>query len=163
ADVPGPGRARLGVFYRQSGGLDRAVRARNRAQMSVAATLADGQPNREMVPGYLAVSRISKRFGGATVLSELDIAVGKGEFVSLLGPSGCGKTTLLRIIAGLLAPDTGLISVAGRDLTRVAAHRRNIGVVFQNYALFPHLTVAENVAFGLHARRTPRAEVADRV
>jgi putative spermidine/putrescine transport system ATP-binding protein len=114
-------------------------------------------------PGHVDVSRVSKRFGNATVLSELSIAVSQGEFVSLLGPSGCGKTTLLRIIAGLLTPDTGSITVAGRDLTRVAAHRRNIGVVFQNYALFPHLTVAENVAFGLHARRTPKDEVAKRV
>jgi putative spermidine/putrescine transport system ATP-binding protein len=113
--------------------------------------------------GHVTVDRVSKRFGAATVLSELSIAVSKGEFVSLLGPSGCGKTTLLRIIAGLLAPDTGSIAVAGRDLTRIAAHKRNIGVVFQNYALFPHLTVAENVAFGLQARRTPKVEVAARV
>jgi putative spermidine/putrescine transport system ATP-binding protein len=113
--------------------------------------------------GHVTVDRVSKRFGAATVLSDLSIAVSKGEFVSLLGPSGCGKTTLLRIIAGLLAPDTGGIAVAGRDLTRVAAHKRNIGVVFQNYALFPHLTVAENVAFGLQARRTPKGEIADRV
>ena len=113
--------------------------------------------------GHVTVERVSKRFGNSTVLSELSIAVSRNEFVSLLGPSGCGKTTLLRIIAGLLAPDTGSIAVAGRDLTRVAAHKRNIGVVFQNYALFPHLTVSENVAFGLHARRVPKAEIGDRV
>jgi len=113
--------------------------------------------------GHLTVDRASKRFGSATVLSELSLSVARGEFVSLLGPSGCGKTTLLRIIAGLLAPDTGSIAIAGRELTRVAAHKRNIGVVFQNYALFPHLTVAENVAFGLQARRTPKAEVTARV
>jgi putative spermidine/putrescine transport system ATP-binding protein len=115
------------------------------------------------VTGHVSVDRASKRFGSATVLSELSLSVSRGEFVSLLGPSGCGKTTLLRIIAGLLAPDTGSISIAGRELTRVAAHKRNIGVVFQSYALFPHLTVAENVAFGLHARRVPRTEVASRV
>ena len=113
--------------------------------------------------GHVTVDRASKRFGNAAVLSELSLSVARGEFVSLLGPSGCGKTTLLRIIAGLLAPDTGSIAIAGRELTRVAAHKRNIGVVFQSYALFPHLTVAENVAFGLQARRIPKAEVANRV
>jgi putative spermidine/putrescine transport system ATP-binding protein len=113
--------------------------------------------------GHLAVSRVAKRFGGTAVLSELSLVVGRSEFVSLLGPSGCGKTTLLRIVAGLLVPDTGSVSVAGRDLTRVPAHRRNIGVVFQNYALFPHLTVAENIAFGLQAHGVKRSEVGARV
>ena len=113
--------------------------------------------------GYLDVAGVTKRFGSTVVLKDLSIAVGAGEFVSLLGPSGCGKTTLLRLIAGLLTPELGTISVGGRDLTRVAAHRRNIGVVFQNYALFPHLTVAENVAFGLKAQRAPKAEIEQRV
>jgi putative spermidine/putrescine transport system ATP-binding protein len=131
--------------------------------MNAAAPRIDGETGPAPGAGHVDVNRVSKRFGNATVLSELSIAVSQGEFVSLLGPSGCGKTTLLRIIAGLLTPETGSISVAGRDLTRVAAHKRNIGVVFQNYALFPHLTVAENVAFGLHARRTTKAEVAQRV
>jgi putative spermidine/putrescine transport system ATP-binding protein len=83
--------------------------------------------------------------------------------VSLLGPSGCGKTTLLRIIAGLLPADRGSVTLDGVDITRVPAHKRNVGVVFQNYALFPHLTVAENVAFGLRARRAPTAEIAPAV
>jgi putative spermidine/putrescine transport system ATP-binding protein len=131
--------------------------------MSVAAPRLETEARAVPGAGHVTVDRVSKRFGTATVLSELSIAVSQGEFVSLLGPSGCGKTTLLRIIAGLLTPDTGSISVAGRDLTRVAAHKRNIGVVFQNYALFPHLTVAENVAFGLQARRTPKPEIAGRV
>jgi putative spermidine/putrescine transport system ATP-binding protein len=113
--------------------------------------------------GHVEVARVSKRFGSAAVLSDLSIAVSRGEFISLLGPSGCGKTTLLRIVAGLLAPDAGTVSIAGNDLTRVAAHKRNVGVVFQNYALFPHLTVAENVAFGLEARRVSRAETVRRV
>jgi putative spermidine/putrescine transport system ATP-binding protein len=112
---------------------------------------------------YLEVASVTKRFGATVVLKDLSIAVDEAEFVSLLGPSGCGKTTLLRLIAGLLTPEIGMISVGGRDLTRVAAHRRNIGVVFQNYALFPHLTVAENVAFGLKAQRTERAQVGRRV
>ena len=107
---------------------------------------------------YLEVAGVTKRFGPSVVLKDLSLAVAQAEFVSLLGPSGCGKTTLLRLVAGLLAPDAGSISIGGRELTRVAAHRRNIGVVFQNYALFPHLTVAENVAFGLELRGVPTAE-----
>jgi putative spermidine/putrescine transport system ATP-binding protein len=111
---------------------------------------------------YLDVAGVSKRFGAVTVLSDLDLAVGKGEFVSLLGPSGCGKTTLLRLIAGLMRPEAGRIAIGGRELTRIPAHKRNVGVVFQNYALFPHLTVAENVAFGLTTQRRPKDEVARR-
>jgi putative spermidine/putrescine transport system ATP-binding protein len=112
---------------------------------------------------YLDVAGVTKRFGATVVLKDLSIAVGQAEFVSLLGPSGCGKTTLLRLVAGLLTPELGTISVGGRDQTRVAAHRRNIGVVFQNYALFPHLTVAENVAFGLKAQRRSKQEIEQRV
>jgi len=112
---------------------------------------------------HLLVSSVSKHFGAATVLDDLTISVGKGEFVSLLGPSGCGKTTLLRCVAGLLRPDSGRIDVGGADITGLPAHRRNIGVVFQNYALFPHLSVSENVRFGLRARGTPKAEAASRV
>jgi len=117
----------------------------------------------EAAPEHLRVRGVSKRFGGATVLDDLSLSVGRGEFVSLLGPSGCGKTTLLRLVAGLMRPDRGAIAVGGADVTRLPAHRRNIGVVFQNYALFPHLTVAENLAFGLRARGAPRGERAGRV
>ena len=123
----------------------------------------DSKASRASDAGHVTVNRASKRFGNATILSELSLSVSRGEFVSLLGPSGFGKTTLLRIIAGLLTPDTGSITIAGRELTRVAAHKRNIGVVFQNYALFPHLTVAENVAFGLQARGISKFESATRV
>jgi putative spermidine/putrescine transport system ATP-binding protein len=112
---------------------------------------------------YLEIADVTKRFGATVVLGDLSLDVAQGELISLLGPSGCGKTTLLRLIAGLLAPDSGTISVSGRDLTRVAAHRRNIGIVFQNYALFPHLSVADNVAFGLRAHGVPKAEIEDRV
>ena len=108
---------------------------------------------------YLDVAGITKRFGGITVLNNLYLAVEQGEFVSLLGPSGCGKTTLLRLIAGLLRANAGRITLNGRSLTRLPAHRRSIGVVFQNYALFPHLTVAENIAFGLKAKRTSKSEI----
>ena len=116
-----------------------------------------------MQSDYLVVSGADKRFGAATVLRDLSLSVAQGEFVSLLGPSGCGKTTLLRCIAGLLHPDRGQITVGGRDITALAAHQRNVGVVFQNYALFPHLTVAENIAFGLRARGISKADAGPRV
>ncbi|HEV8311236.1 MAG TPA: ABC transporter ATP-binding protein [Methylomirabilota bacterium] len=112
---------------------------------------------------YLDVAGVHKRFRETIVLVGLDLQVRAGEFVSLLGPSGCGKTTLLRVIAGLLPAERGLIRLDGVDLTRLPAHRRNIGVVFQNYALFPHLTVAENVAFGLRARGRPAPEIVETV
>jgi putative spermidine/putrescine transport system ATP-binding protein len=124
---------------------------------------AEPADSRSQAARHLDVAGITKRFGSTVVLQDLSIAVGQSEFVSLLGPSGCGKTTLLRLIAGLLVPELGTVSVGGRDLTRVAAHRRNIGVVFQNYALFPHLTVAENVAFGLRAQRVANADIETRV
>ena len=102
---------------------------------------------------FLDVSGAEKAFGSATVLGGVNLGVAQGEFVSLLGPSGCGKTTLLRIVAGLLGLDRGTVKLDGQDITTLPPHRRDVGVVFQNYALFPHLTVAENVAFGLKARR----------
>src|ERR1043166_906289 len=111
------------------------------------------------MPDFLAIAGAAKSFAGARVLDGVDLGVKRGEFVSLLGPSGCGKTTLLRIVAGLLAPDAGTVRLDGEDITRKPPHHRGVGVVFQNYALFPHLTVAENVAFGLAARRAPRAEI----
>jgi len=131
--------------------------------MTARAARAELAPAGGESPRYLEVAGVTKRFGPSVVLKDLSLAVAQAEFVSLLGPSGCGKTTLLRLVAGLLAPDAGSISIGGRDFTRVAAHRRNIGVVFQNYALFPHLTVAENVAFGLHAQGAPKAEIGQRV
>jgi putative spermidine/putrescine transport system ATP-binding protein len=112
---------------------------------------------------HLVVRDVTKRYRDLTVLDTLNLTIEKGEIVSLLGPSGCGKTTLLRAIAGLTDAGAGSIKLAGREITRVAAHRRNVGVVFQSYALFPHLTVAENIAFGLKARGAPRAEIPDRV
>ena len=114
-------------------------------------------------PTFLDVSAAQKAFGAATVLDGVDLRVAQGEFVSLLGPSGCGKTTLLRIVAGLLAVDRGTVRLDGEDITAKPPHRRDVGVVFQNYALFPHLTVAENIAFGLKARRRGAAETRDAV
>ncbi len=107
---------------------------------------------------YLDVNGVGKAFKGTTVMSGLDFQVARGELVSLLGPSGCGKTTLLRIIAGLTPADSGDVLLDGRAITRVPPHKRNISVVFQSYALFPHLTVAENVAFGLRARGVAKNE-----
>jgi putative spermidine/putrescine transport system ATP-binding protein len=109
---------------------------------------------------FLAIERVTRRIGDLTILDSVDLAVEQGQFISLLGPSGCGKTTLLRILSGLSPCDEGVVRLAGVDLTRIPAHNRNMGVVFQNYALFPHLTVAENIAFGLKARRSDRAAIA---
>ena len=112
---------------------------------------------------HLDVASVGKAFKGTTVMTDLDFRVGRGELVSLLGPSGCGKTTLLRIIAGLTPADSGDVVLDGRAITSVPAHRRNISVVFQSYALFPHLTVAENVAFGLRARGAAKSEAGPKV
>ena len=112
---------------------------------------------------FLDVAGAEKSFGGVTVLGGVDLKVAAGEFISLLGPSGCGKTTLLRIVAGLLAADRGTIRLDGEEIGSRPPHRRDVGVVFQNYALFPHLTVAENIAFGLKARKHPTAEIAPTV
>ncbi len=97
------------------------------------------------------------------ILNGFNLAIEQGKLVSLLGPSGCGKTTTLRTIAGFIAPTRGRVTIADRDYTRRPPHKRNIGLVFQNYALFPHLSVYNNVAFGLKMRRRPRSEVNERV
>jgi len=102
----------------------------------------------------LSLKSVSKSFGATTAVADVSIAVERGEFFGLLGPSGCGKTTTLRIIAGLELPDTGSVDFDGRDITTLPSEKRGFGMVFQNYALFPHLNVFENVAFGLRARGT---------
>src|SRR5246127_3363510 len=112
---------------------------------------------------FLSVQSVSKRYGPVTALSDTSLAAEKGEILALLGPSGCGKTTLLNLIAGFLAPDAGHIRAGGRDLTRVPPDKRDMGMVFQNYALFPHLTVEKNVAFGLEMRKVPKAELRARI
>ena len=106
---------------------------------------------------------VSKRFGGATAVEQVSLDIFPGEFFALLGPSGCGKTTLLRVLAGLETPDTGRILLDGQDIARVPPYRRPINMMFQSYALFPHLTVEGNVAFGLKQERLPRPEIAARV
>lgn len=113
---------------------------------------------------FLSLKNISKCYGATRAVDELSLVVDRGEFFGLLGPSGCGKTTTLRMIAGLETPDTGLIEFEGRDMTRLSPEKRGFGMVFQNYALFPHLNVFDNVAFGLRARRRPpKAEVQKKV
>ena len=106
---------------------------------------------------------VKRSYGAHQALHGVDLTVAAGSFVSLLGPSGSGKTTMLRLIAGFEQPTAGRILIDGRDMAGVAAHRRPVGVVFQSLALFPHLTVGGNVAFGLEVRRTPRQQVAQRV
>ena len=111
----------------------------------------------------LELVKVDKTFGQVEAVRGVSLKLAPGQFLSLLGPSGCGKTTTLRIIAGFEEPTSGRVLLAGRDLTHVPARRRNIGMVFQSYALFPHLTSAENVAFGLDMRRVRRAERDTRV
>ncbi|HYS48353.1 MAG TPA: ABC transporter ATP-binding protein [Xanthobacteraceae bacterium] len=111
----------------------------------------------------LALRGIGKRFGETLAVDDLSIEVADGEFVVLLGPSGCGKTTTLRMIAGFLETTAGTVRIGQRDVTREPPHRRNVGFVFQNYALFPHLDVAENVAFGLRRRHLPETEIGERL
>jgi iron(III) transport system ATP-binding protein len=111
----------------------------------------------------IAIESLSKSFGGFLALDRIGLTIGTGELFFLLGPSGCGKTTLLRHIAGFYQPDEGRILFDGKDVTRLPPHQRNTGMVFQNYALWPHLTVEKNVAFGLEERRLPRPEIDRRV
>ena len=111
----------------------------------------------------LRLARVTKRFGAVTAVDEVSLDVATGEFVTMLGPSGCGKTTTLRIIAGFERADAGRITLADRDITNVPPQGRGIGMVFQNYALFPHMNVFDNVAFGLRTRRLSKQEIHHRV
>lgn len=111
----------------------------------------------------LELRDVSKRYGSFAAVSSVNLRVDDGEFFCLLGPSGCGKTTLLRMIAGFEIPDSGTILLNGEDITRLPPYRRNVNTVFQNYALFPHYSVADNVAYGLRARKCPEDMVASRV
>jgi len=107
----------------------------------------------------ITLEGVGKSYGNYLALKPQNLEVAPGELLALLGPSGCGKTTLLRLIAGLIEPSEGRIRIQGRDVTKVPAHRRNVGLVFQNYALFPHMTVWQNVAFGLRMRGVPKSEI----
>ena len=111
----------------------------------------------------IEVKQLTKRFGPVVALHGLDLSINPGELFFLLGPSGCGKTTLLRCLAGFYIPEQGQILFGGEDVTRLEPHKRNTGMMFQGYALWPHMSVAENVAFGLEERRVPAAEIKQRV
>ncbi|MCF3948428.1 ABC transporter ATP-binding protein [Acidiphilium iwatense] len=122
------------------------------------------QPLTQAERGAIALEGISRVFGGGVVAVDgIDLTIKPGEFFTLLGPSGCGKTTLLRMIAGFETPDSGRILISGREMQSVPPHKRAVNTVFQSYALFPHLTVAENIGFGLRMRGIAKAERKDRV
>jgi len=111
----------------------------------------------------IRIEKLTKRFGAITALQNLDLTINPGELFFLLGPSGCGKTTLLRSMAGFYIPEEGRILFGDEDVTKLEPHKRNTGMMFQSYALWPHMTVAENVAFGLHERKVPKEENRQRV
>jgi putative spermidine/putrescine transport system ATP-binding protein len=113
--------------------------------------------------GALSLHDVTKLYGDLRAVDDVSLDVAPGEFVTLLGPSGSGKTTTLRIIGGFIKPDVGRVVLDGRDLTKVQPYKRDIGMVFQNYALFPHMTAAENVGFPLSMRRVPKAQIKERV
>lgn len=112
---------------------------------------------------FLSLSNISKVFGTTTAVEDFNLDVEKGEFVSFLGPSGCGKTTTLRMIAGFELPTTGVITLDGEDITYKSPNQRNVGMVFQSYALFPNLTIGQNIGFGLQVRKLSEAETKKRI
>ena len=112
---------------------------------------------------FLSLANISKVFGTTTAVEGFNLEVEKGEFVSFLGPSGCGKTTTLRMIAGFELPSTGVITLDGEDITYKSPNQRNVGMVFQSYALFPNLTIGQNIGFGLQVRKMPEAQIKKRI
>src|SRR5580700_7716977 len=111
----------------------------------------------------LDIESLAKRYGDFYAVRDVSLSVADGEFLVLLGPSGCGKTTTLRMVAGFIEPTAGQVKLAGTDVTLLPPWKRNTGMVFQSYALFPHLTVAQNVAFGLEMRKVAKAEIGKRV
>jgi putative spermidine/putrescine transport system ATP-binding protein len=118
---------------------------------------------RRSLSAYLELDSVEVAFGSFTALHALSLSIAKGEFFCLLGPSGCGKSTTLSVIAGLMRPSRGRVMLAGEDVTVLPTQRRNIGIVFQSYALFPHMTVAENVGYGLRIKKRPAGEISARV
>jgi spermidine/putrescine transport system ATP-binding protein len=117
----------------------------------------------ESRPIAVGLYGVTKRFGNMTAVDNVTIEIGRGEFFSLLGPSGCGKTTSLRMIAGFEEPDEGQVRLSGTDIVGTPPYKRNVNTVFQSYALFPHMTVADNVAFGLKRKKIPKSSVRDKV
>jgi spermidine/putrescine transport system ATP-binding protein len=122
-----------------------------------------GAPASDGARGAVELTGVTKTFDGVVAVDDVSLAARPGEFLSLLGPSGCGKTTTLRILAGFEEPDAGTVLISGVDVAGVPPHRRDVNTVFQNYALFPHLTVAGNVAYGLRQKRVGKAEIRGRV
>src|SRR5512132_3119507 len=112
---------------------------------------------------FLDLSDVRKNYGSQTVVHKFDLDVERGEFVSFLGPSGCGKTTTLRMVAGFETPTAGKITLDNADITNKAPNQRNVGMVFQSYALFPNMTVAQNIGFGLRVRKENKSAINDRV
>jgi spermidine/putrescine ABC transporter ATP-binding subunit len=133
--------------------------------LKMAAELAQGVPvtSANAESAFVRIDGVSKHFGDVAALQDASLAIRRGEILTLLGPSGGGKTTLLNLVAGFLAPDSGSIHIDGRPVTDVPPYQREIGVLFQNYALFPHMNVASNVAYGLKMRRAPKAEIQRRL
>ena len=114
-------------------------------------------------PTVIAIEHVTKRFGAFVAVDNADFGINRGEFFSMLGPSGCGKTTTLRMIAGFEQPSEGAIRLEGEDVSRVPPYKRNVNTVFQQYALFPHLSVSANVAFGLQSKKVPKSDITRRV
>src|SRR3954465_6963647 len=131
---------------------------------NMAEQLSKSEPDAEAadIP-LLRIEGVGKKFGGVRAVDRLSLDIGAGEFFALLGPSGCGKTTLLRMLAGFETPDQGRILINGKDIAQVLPHQRPINMMFQNYALFPHLSVRDNIAFGLKRAGMARADIATRV
>src|SRR6266436_2403119 len=147
-----------------SNGWPRTASASSRSGPSATTASRRRRPNDPgQVTSHLEVRNLSKRFGDFSALGDISLDIAEGEFVCFLGPSGCGKTTLLRAIAGLDIQTSGRIEQGGRDISALPPTKRDFGIVFQSYALFPNLTAAKNVAYGLENTRAKRAEVAKRV
>ena len=113
--------------------------------------------------GYLTIKNLKKKYGDFTAVSDINIDLEKGEMVALLGGSGCGKTTILRMIAGFIEPNEGTIEIDGRVMNKIPSYKRNVGIFFQNYALFPHMNVADNIGYGLKIRKVPKADIKKKV
>ncbi|UWF78326.1 MULTISPECIES: ABC transporter ATP-binding protein [Microbacterium] len=126
--------------------------------MTTAAPAAQPAKDAESVQGSVSLQKLTKSFGDFTAVRDLDLDVAPGEFLSMLGPSGSGKTTVLRVIAGFESATSGTVRLSGVDVTRVPPHQRHVNTVFQDYALFPHMTIAENVGYGMRVRGTAKAE-----